>query len=139
MKTTKKPLRGWRIFIYEAGWDESLIAPGAKAWYENLIRPDAAYAWMRMLGPQYPHAAFYILKDMIEKDQYFWEAYNGVPSTYMQDRWQSIKDEQLVVFTKIVTGDLDVNSGFDNWVRTFNSMGGDRITREVNDWYKTRN
>jgi putative aldouronate transport system substrate-binding protein len=124
---------------YEAGWDESLIGPGAVAWYENLVRPDAAYAWMRMLGPQYPRAAFYILKDVIESDQYFWDAYNGIPSTYMQDRWQAIRDEQLVTFTKIITGDLDVNTGFDAWVRTFNSMGGDRITREVNEWYRARN
>jgi putative aldouronate transport system substrate-binding protein len=56
----------------------------------------------------------------------------------MRDRWQAIQDEQLVTFTKIITGDLDVNTGFDAWVRTFNSMGGDRITREVNEWYRSR-
>jgi hypothetical protein len=108
------------------------------AWYENLIRPEASWAWERMLGPQYANAAFYILRPIIENNQYFWDAYYGIPSTYMQDRWQAIKDEQLVAFTKIITGDLDVNTGFDAWVRTFNSMGGDRITQEVNTWYKGR-
>ncbi|GHU64518.1 putative ABC transporter peptide-binding protein YtcQ [Spirochaetia bacterium] len=124
---------------YAAGWDESLIGPGAWAWYEALMKPESAYAWERMVGPQYPHSAFYILKDIIGTEQYFWNAYYGSPSTYMQDHWQQIRDEQLVAFTKIITGDLDVNAGFDEWVKNFNSMGGERITREVNDWYKERN
>jgi hypothetical protein len=36
----------------------------------------------------------------------------------------------------MIVGDVDVNSGFDAWVKTFNTMGGDRITQEVKDWYK---
>ena len=53
----------------------------------------------------------------------------------MQDRWSVIKDEQLTAFTKIIIGEVGVEEGFADWLKTFDSMGGTQITRDVNEWY----
>jgi putative aldouronate transport system substrate-binding protein len=122
---------------YEAGWDRSLINAAADLYWGPMQNPDTKWGWDRLSSPELPNPAFKRLKEIVDAKTYFYDAYTGLPSTYMQDRWQAIQDEQLVTFTKIITGDLDVNAGFDAWVRTFNSMGGERITQEVNAWYKS--
>jgi putative aldouronate transport system substrate-binding protein len=122
---------------YAAGWDRSLINAAADLYWGPMQSPDTKWSWDRLSSPELPNPAFKRLKEIVDTKTYFYDAFTGLPSTYMQDRWQAIQDEQLVTFTKIITGDLEVNSGFDAWVRTFNSMGGERITREVNDWYKS--
>ena len=53
----------------------------------------------------------------------------------MQDHWSTIKDEQLIAFTKIIIGEVPVEEGFNAWLSSFSAMGGDRITEEVNEWY----
>jgi putative aldouronate transport system substrate-binding protein len=123
---------------YEAGWDRSLINAAADLYWGPMQNPETKWGWDRLSSPELPNPAFKRLKEIVDAKSYFYDAFTGMPSTYMQDRWQTIQDEQLVAFTKIITGDLDVNAGFDAWVRTFNSMGGERITREVNDWYKSQ-
>ena len=30
---------------------------------------------------------------------------------------------------------ISVVAGFDNWLKTFDSMGGTQITNDVNEWY----
>ena len=126
------------IKSFQAGWDKSLINAAADLYWGPVFAPETAWGWGRLINPEFPRPAFRELKTIVDEKRFFYDAYTGVPSDYMRDRWQVIKDEQLVFFTRMITGDLDVNAGFDAWLRTFNSMGGDRITREVNDWYRAR-
>ena len=56
----------------------------------------------------------------------------------MQDRWSAIVDEQLLAFTRIIIGEVELEEGFATWLETFNNMGGDQITEEVNEWYANR-
>ena len=123
---------------YEAGWDRSLINAAADLYWGPMQNPDTKWGWDRLTSPELPNPAFKRLKEIVDEKRYFYDAYTGVPSDFMRDRWQVIKDEQLVFFTRIITGDLDVNAGFDEWLKTYNNMGGDRITREINDWYRGR-
>ena len=53
----------------------------------------------------------------------------------MLERWETILSEELIAYTKIIIGETTVEEGFADWVNTFNSLGGDRITQEVNEWY----
>lgn len=43
--------------------------------------------------------------------------------------------EQLIMeaYTKIITGEKDLSS-FEDFVKEWNSLGGDQITQEVNDF-----
>ena len=118
---------------YKANNPGLLKAKGIPYWAN--LHSDLQWEWDNMFGPL-PNAAMTVLDEAFKRNGLFYNAFVGVPSTYMQERWQSILDEQLITYTKIITGDLEVNAGFDAWVRSFNSMGGDRITQEVNNWYK---
>jgi putative aldouronate transport system substrate-binding protein len=123
---------------YKAGWDQSKLNPAAMIYYGPINTPASKWGWDFFCNPELPNNAFQRLKEVLDAGLYFYDAYLGVPSNYMAERWQTIKDEQQVAFIKMITGDLDIDAGFAAWQRTFNSLGGERITREVNDRYRSR-
>jgi hypothetical protein len=41
-------------------------------------------------------------------------------------------------FLKIIVGKSSIDE-FDNYVSQWKNLGGEQITKEVNDWYKTQN
>jgi putative aldouronate transport system substrate-binding protein len=114
--------------------DPSVLRAKAITYWDNL-HGYLQWGWETGFGPG-PYTAMTVLDEAVKRNGLFYDSFVGVPSSYMKERWASILDRQLVTFTQIITGDLDVNAGFDAWVNAYNSMGGDRITREVNDWYK---
>lgn len=77
-----------------------------------------------------------VLKDAHDKNLLFYNAFYGAQSSYMQDRWSTIRDQQLIDFTKIIIGEKSLNDGFSSWLQDFKKMGGDKITEDVNQWYK---
>ena len=46
---------------------------------------------------------------------------------------ESMRDE---TFTKIIMGESPIEE-FDAFVESFNKLGGEQITAEVNEWYAT--
>jgi putative aldouronate transport system substrate-binding protein len=123
---------------YKAGWDTSKLNAAAMIYYGPINTPASKWGWDFFCNPELPNNAFQRLKEVMDAGDYFYDGFLGVPSNYMAERWQSIRDEQQVAFTRIITGDVDVDRGFAAWIQTFSSMGGDRITREVNDWFKSQ-
>ena len=79
--------------------------------------------------------AMSVMKEAYDAGKIIYEPYQGVQSTYMQDHWSTIRDEQLIAFTKIIIGEVPLDEGFDAWRASFSAMGGDKITEEVNEWY----
>ncbi|TCZ78194.1 extracellular solute-binding protein [Paenibacillus albiflavus] len=53
----------------------------------------------------------------------------------MQDKSADLRKYSLETFIKIVIGDQPLDS-FDQYVQNWMSKGGDKITAEVNEWYK---
>jgi putative aldouronate transport system substrate-binding protein len=121
--------------VYRTG-DTSLLRGNAVPHWANL-HSELAWEWERMFGNR-PHAAMTVLDEAIKRDALFYTGFLGVPSTFMRDSWAAITSEQLVSFTKFITGDVDLETGWDEWVTRFYSMGGGRITADVNEWYKNR-
>jgi putative aldouronate transport system substrate-binding protein len=59
--------------------------------------------------------------------------YLGPTTSLMAEKVPLLKKRELEVMTKIITGDsLD---SFDTFVSDWRKLGGDEMTREVNDWY----
>lgn len=121
---------------YENNGDTSVLTGKAPMYWANL-HGDLHWEWELMFGPG-EHAAMAVLEDSYENDKLFYDAYYGAQSTYMQDRWSTIKDEQLIAFTKMITGELDIEEGFRQWKDNFNALGGERIMQEVNEWYRNK-
>ena len=65
-------------------------------------------------------------------------AYNGflgAPTETMKTKNAYLDKIELETFTKIIKGELPVDA-FDKYADDWHSNGGDKITEEVNAWYK---
>lgn len=122
---------------YANNGDTSSLTGGGMLHWNNLHGEDKWF-WTEMFGPQ-DGTPFQVLENAISTNNYFYDAFLGPQSQLMIDRWSTIQDEQLRAFTKIIIGEVTVEEGFDAWVKSFDEMGGAKITSEVNDWYNSVN
>ncbi|WNR46152.1 type 2 periplasmic-binding domain-containing protein [Paenibacillus roseipurpureus] len=61
--------------------------------------------------------------------------FNGPQTETMKSKWESLVKMESETFLKIVYGKEPIDA-FDTFVKNWKSMGGDKITEEVNAWYK---
>lgn len=118
---------------YAAGGDTSVLKGKAVTYWGNL-QSSSKWAWEHMFGNG-EYTPMKVLGRAIESDRIEYDCFLGAQSMFMQDRWSTIKDEQLTAFTKMIIGEVDIDEGFASWLKTFDSMGGTKITQEVNEWY----
>jgi hypothetical protein len=45
----------------------------------------------------------------------------------------------LDMFAKVITGKLDLDTGFENFVAEWKKRGGDQAIKEATEWYKKKN
>lgn len=115
--------------------DPSVLRGKAITYWGNLHTGDNnQWAWDHMFS-NLPDQPMNVLKNAIEENRIKYDGFLGAPSELMNDRWSTIKGEQVIAFTKIIIGEVGVDEGFDAWLKTFDSMGGREITEEVNEWY----
>lgn len=67
---------------------------------------------------------FYNIKDM----------FTGAPTPAMVENKEYLDTLELETFSKIIYGSLPI-SAFDEFVAQWKSSGGDKIAKEVNEWY----
>ena len=120
---------------YKTG-DTSNLHFNALAYWEKL-HGEFAYEWELMFGnsAEREGVAMEVASKAKDDGLLFYEPFYGVKSTFMQDHWSTIKDEQLIAFTKIIIGEVPVEDGFATWLTTFENLGGKQITDEVNAWF----
>lgn len=68
----------------------------------------------------------------IRKQNYF----TGAATPTMISKWNLLRQSEMETFNKIIYGALPVDA-FDQFVTNWNLNGGDQITKEVNDWFKS--
>lgn len=117
---------------FESG-DTSVLKGKAVTYWANLSS-GSSWAWHHMFG-QGDYTPMKVLGRAIDEKRLEYNSFLGARSEFMQDRWTTILDEQLTAFTKMIIGDVDIDEGFSAWQKTFDSMGGDKITQEANEWY----
>lgn len=120
---------------FETG-DESVLRGKAITYWGNMSS-SSEWAWMHMFGPG-EYTPMVVLGNAINEERVNYNGFRGAQSEFMQDRWSAIVDEQLLAFTRIIIGEVELEEGFATWLETFNNMGGDQITEEVNEWYANR-
>lgn len=62
--------------------------------------------------------------------------FNTSPTATMTKSWEQLHTLELQTYTNIIYGKASIDS-FDDFVEQWKSQGGDDITKEVNEWYKT--
>jgi len=85
---------------------------------------------MEALGPQFK------LNDMIKLSIQYGipNAFTGAPTPSMVENQSALDKLRQETFTKIIIGELPV-SAFDDFVASYKAKGGDKIMKEVADWY----
>lgn len=62
--------------------------------------------------------------------------FNAEPTDTMKKSWEQLQSMEKQVYTNIIYGKESIDA-FDQFVEDWKAQGGEQITKEVNDWYKT--
>ncbi|MBQ9263618.1 MAG: extracellular solute-binding protein [Clostridia bacterium] len=125
--------------------DESILAPealkyymGAKKYAEagNKYDPNDITAWQYGVNYGLDGVHQHYL-DIYESGKMLFSAWFGTETPTMVRKMSTLNDLQAETFTKIISGSASVDS-FDDFVASWNRLGGEDITKEVNEWYAER-
>lgn len=104
----------------DSGFDKAKYPVGWN--YYKFIGPEGA--WNTITG-------YYKENKLLKQSVWF-----GAPTMSMRTKGATLDKLQAESYVKIITGNSPIDS-FDTFVSNWKKLGGDDITKEVNDWYKT--
>ncbi|NOU71224.1 extracellular solute-binding protein [Paenibacillus sp. LMG 31458] len=114
--------------------DTAKLNPEQKALYEKIVAfkkgDDSQWATYRQAGPT--ESSFEVLAGY--KDKLLTTEYLGANTPTMVEKKSVLDKLQNESFTKIIMGAAPIEE-FDKFVGQWKKLGGDQITKEVNDWY----
>lgn len=77
------------------------------------------------------------IEHVLQNDLLFTDYFVGAKTETMVERFNSMEEMMDTEITKIITGESEVEAGFNAMVESWYAMGGEQITAEVNEWYAT--
>lgn len=104
---------------------------GAGATYWDYIQ-NGMSAYQYMFGPE--DSAFCFVAETYP-DGLNWNQYLGGPTETQNDRWSSMQELIDTYYLKMINGELDIDSGFDQMVEEWYQLGGTAVTEEINAAY----
>jgi len=119
--------------------DASKLNPEQKLYYDKISSwlkkeegTNERWAYDRVFGETGSFVVIdkYVSNNLLMNNEFF-----GAPTPTMVSKGSSLKKMELEVFTKIIMGSSPIDD-FDKFVKDWNSVGGEAITKEVNDWYQ---
>ncbi|WP_214627506.1 extracellular solute-binding protein [Paenibacillus agaridevorans] len=112
---------------------EQSVFDKVKQWTDK--KDETVWGFYRMLGNggvgEIAQAA---IEYYFDNDLWVYNAYRGAPTQTMSDKGSTLSTLESEAFVKMITGQKDIGE-FDKFVTEWKKLGGDDITREVNDWY----
>ncbi|WP_420872022.1 type 2 periplasmic-binding domain-containing protein [Cohnella rhizosphaerae] len=83
--------------------------------------------------PENWYAAKVVMSQIdVRKQNYF----TGAATPTMIAKWNLLRQSELETFNKIIYDKLPVDA-FDTFVASWKANGGDQVTKEVNDWFRS--
>lgn len=118
--------------------DESILeTTDQKRRYEGAmqyVNGDASLWWEYMISG--PKGAYSHIPEIQKNKQYLRNKFYGAPTPAMADRQELLTKKRDEIFLKIIMNQVSVDE-FDKFVEEWKKLGGDEITKEVNEWYKS--
>lgn len=158
---TSSPFRGETIHANVQRWDNWLKALASEqadtTWVEsNYLARNTYHNWLEFYknGPNMVDYAtkqvsadtaaslfryrpcgqtFMMAKDLKARDMLVWDRLGAYVTPTMVEQWATLQDLEMETFTQIITGQAPVDA-FDNFVKQWYDLGGDQITKEVNEF-----
>lgn len=101
---------------------------------EAFIAGDTSqWGWNKIYGVD---GVFGVLDDYIQNDQLLREKFVGAPTETMVERLSTLEKMEVEAFVKIIMGESSIEA-YDEFVENWNKLGGEQITKEVNEWYSS--
>ncbi len=136
-----KNIQIWKAVNAALEGDESLIAENKEAeqnylsikqWMENpTAENNQGWGYETIFGIG---GSIGVLAEYEEKGALIINEFYGSSTDSMSTKQATLDKLQLETYTKIITGEEDLDS-FDDFVEKWNKLGGEDITEEVNEWY----
>ena len=104
---------------------------GAGKTYWNYIQ-DGMSAYQYMFGPV--DSCFKYVSETYPQNV-SWNAYIGAPTPTYIERWGSMTELIDTYYLKMINGEIEIETGFDQMVNEWYEMGGTQVTAEVNEAY----
>jgi putative aldouronate transport system substrate-binding protein len=89
------------------------------------------WGWEKIYGD---NGVYNVLREQIANDQLLVEAFVGAPTPTMVERRATLEKMEKEEFIKIIMGESPIEA-FDQFVEDWNTLGGEQMTHEVNEWY----
>jgi len=120
--------------------DESKLNPEEKdnyakikAYLDGSSTDPLGWAYERIFGQK---GSFVVIDSYLKNNRLKMTEFYGAPTPSMVEKDSNLQKREVEVFTKIIMGDsLDT---FDKFVEDWKKLGGDDITKEVNEWAKSK-
>lgn len=81
-------------------------------------------------------SSFDIIEKYVDSGEYLYDEFYGSLTPTMVEKKATLEAMEEEVFTRIIMGE-SIDS-FDKFVEDWKKLGGDQITKEVNEWYELR-
>ncbi|MFC5402756.1 extracellular solute-binding protein [Cohnella soli] len=119
--------------------DTSKLDPTQKETYDLITKylsgsgTTAEWSQDRIFGET---GSFRAMNEYAKNNLDYYNEFYGTPTKTMAAKQSTLDKMEYEVFTKIIMGDsIDK---FDKFVQDWKKVGGDEITKEVNEWYKNK-
>ncbi|MFC9773796.1 extracellular solute-binding protein [Paenibacillus chitinolyticus] len=98
----------------------------------KYVNGDTSLWWEYLISG--PNGAVSLYPEMKKNNQFEQNKFYGAPTPTMVEKGAILNKKRDEVFVKIIMNQVPVDE-FDKFVADWKSMGGNEITKEVNDWY----
>ncbi|RXZ76642.1 extracellular solute-binding protein [Paenibacillaceae bacterium] len=117
--------------------DTSTLNEEEKGYYDGVTAAASGDVNYWGLNKMYgPGGSLGILNDYATNGNTMDNQFYGAPTDTMVDKDSTLQKMQLEAFTSIIMGDpIDK---FDEFVASWKKQGGEKMTNEVNEWYKAQ-
>jgi putative aldouronate transport system substrate-binding protein len=117
--------------------DMSILKGEAKVIQSNIDAYQSGdksqWGWEKIYGV---NGVYNVLKQYKANNQLMIDKFVGAPTKTMVERKATLDKMEKEVFVKIIMGESSADE-FDKFVSDWNKLGGEAITKEVNEWYKS--
>lgn len=113
--------------------DDSGLAPNEKSIYDNIRAFEAGddTLWAESVVKD----SRLVIGEMWNNDRVVVDAFTGAATETMSSKGSALEKLIYETYTKIIMGDSP--DEFDRFVDDWSRLGGEQITKEVNEWYKS--
>ncbi|KPV58504.1 ABC transporter substrate-binding protein [Paenibacillus sp. A3] len=122
-----------------ANKDTSILeSKDQKTRYERALKyvnGDTSMWWEYLISG--PNGVYSLIPAIQKNKQYLQNKFYGAPTPTMAERQEILLKKRDEVYFKIIMNQVSVDE-FDKFVEEWKKLGGDAMTKEVNEWYKTK-